>query len=97
MIYPKQNEFIKLTEEQIEQRKINLAKGREKMKTLRLIKDEYKQSKKDVENKELEIMVEKTKINEQKIDVDSTYENKNEKDLERKIYKRFEKKNIINT
>ena len=46
-------------------------------------------SKKDVQNKELEIMVEKTKINKQKIDVDSTYENKKlEKkirDLEKKI------------
>ena len=86
---PKKKRVYKLTEEQIEQRKINLAKGREKMKARRLIKDEYKQSKKDVQNKELEIMVEKTKINKQKIDVDSTYENKKlEKkirDLEKKI------------
>ena len=52
------------------------------MRQKRLIKDEYKQSKKDVENKELEIMIEKTKVNKQKIDIDSTYENKK---LEKKI------------
>ena len=40
----KKKRVYELTPEQIEQRKINLAKGRKKMKQKKLIKDEYKQS-----------------------------------------------------